>query len=74
MFFRVLSVKVTAAGSVVTAEAAPGRKFQLWSRADLAKSTWQTVGAPVTAAGETVQFTDLGSKEQVRFYRVQQVP
>lgn len=74
VFFRVLSVKVTGAGSVVTAEAAPGRKFQLWSRADLAKATWQTVGTPVTAAGETVQFTDPSAKEQVRFYRVQQVP
>ncbi len=73
--FRVLSAKVTADGTQVTAETAPGRKFQLWGRsAEVGSTQWQPVGTPVTASAATQVFNDPASTERIRFYRVQQVP
>lgn len=71
---RVLSVKVTAGGTQVTAVTAPGKKFQLWSKPEVGSGVWSVVGSPVVASGETQVFVDPASKEQLRFYRVQQVP
>jgi hypothetical protein len=71
---RVLSTKVTASGTQVTAVTVPGKKFQLWGKADVGVGAWFVVGTPVVASGETQVFVDPESKEKIRFYRVQQVP
>ncbi len=72
--FEIQSVRVTEAGSVIRSEAAPGRRFQLWGREVVGDAPWEEVGGPVTAAAQSVEFTDPTSTRSVRFYRVELVP
>ncbi len=72
--WRVTNVKLTAQGTTVTWESAPGRKYQVQARDNLAGSTWQTVGNPVTAGGESSELLDARPADQLRFYRVQDAP
>lgn len=72
--FEVLSVRVTGAGSVVRSQAAKGKRFQLLGRDAWDGAAWESVGAPVTAPGDTVEFQDLSATRVVRFYRVEKVP
>jgi len=72
--WRILSAKLTAQGTTVTWESAPGRRYQLFGRDRLAGSTWQAVGMPVLAAGETTQAVDPALTDQLRFYQVRDVP
>lgn len=71
---KVLSTKVTGSGTQVTAETAVGKKYQLWARPDVAGGVWKAVGGVVVASAKTQVFVDAESKEQFRFYRIQQVP
>jgi hypothetical protein len=72
--YRVTRVKLAANGTTVTWESAPGRRYQVYSRANLDGAAWQTVGAPVTAAtgsaGETSQYLDTRPTDALRFYQV----
>lgn len=72
--FRVLSVRLSIGGAQVTAETTPGKKFQLWSKPEVGSGAWSVVGSPILATGDTQIFLDPGAKDQIRFYRVQQVP
>lgn len=71
---KVLSTKVSGAGTQVTAETAVGKKYQLWARPDVAGGTWKAVGGVVVASAKTQVFVDAEAKELFRFYRIQQVP
>ncbi len=72
--YRVTRVKLAANGTTVTWESAPGRRYQVYSRANLQGAAWQTVGSPVTAAtgtaGETSQYLDTRPTDVLRFYQV----
>lgn len=72
--WRIVSAKLTAQGTTVTWESAPGRRYQLFGRDRLAGSAWQAVGNPVQAAGETTQAVDPALTDQLRFYQVRDVP
>lgn len=72
--WRISSVKLSAAGTTVTWESAPGRKYQVYARDNLAGSAWQAVGSVVTVTGESGQFVDVRPTDQLRFYQVRDVP
>ena len=61
-------------GSAITWQSVAGKKYQVFSRADLSSATWQTLGAPVTASGPTKSVLDASATSGFRFYRVQVLP
>lgn len=72
--WRITSVKLTAQGTTVTWDSAPGRKYQVYARENLAGTGWLAVGTVQTVAGETGQLLDPRPTEQLRFYQVRDVP
>jgi len=72
--YRITSVKLTMSGTTVTWESAPNHKYQVRSRDQLAGAVWQSVGAPIKAAGETAQLLDGRPADPARFYRVEDAP
>jgi hypothetical protein len=72
--WRITSVKLTAQGTTVIWEGAPGRKYQVYSRENIAGATWQAVGTALTVAGESGQLLDARPTEQLRFYQVRDLP
>lgn len=71
--YRITRIRRTLAGSEITWESAPGRRYQLWKRDELA-AAWVNVGGPVTATGETSTTTDPDTQPSERFYRVTHAP
>ena len=56
----------------LTWSAVPGWRYQVWVNEALADTSWMSVGAPLTASGGTLEFTDSASSgTNARFYRVQ---
>ena len=72
--YQVTSVKLAANGTTVAWESAPGRSYQVFSRADLKGAAWLPVGLPVKAAGEAAQFLDSRPADTLRFYQVRDAP
>ncbi len=72
--WRITSVKLTAQGTTVTWDSAPGRKYQVYGRENLMGAAWQAVGNVQTVAGESGQLLDPRPTEQLRFYQVRDVP
>lgn len=72
--WRINSVKLSAQGTAVSWESAPGRKYQVYARENLAGTSWQAVGPIVTGAGESGQFLDTRPTDSLRFYQVRDVP
>ncbi len=72
--FEILSVSLDENGSAVTFESIRGAQYQLFSRPDLAGSSWEKVGEPVTASGARTTILDASAKEEFEFYYVQSVP
>jgi hypothetical protein len=71
---KIESVRLDAGGSTITWQSGAGRRYQVWSRRDVADDPWQTIGSPVTATGNLTQFTDTSATNAFRFYRVQALP
>lgn len=71
--YRFTRIRMTASGTTLTWESAPNRRYQVWSRESLT-ATWEKVGAPVTAPGESTEFTDNRPSSSVRLYRVGDSP
>jgi hypothetical protein len=71
---KIDSASQTASGTTVTWRSVPGKRYQLFSRLNLAAAAWQKVGGPVTAAGATAQLLDASATDSMRFYRVQVLP
>lgn len=72
--FEILSVSLDENGSAVTFESVRGAQYQLFSRQDLAGSSWETVGEPVTASGAITTILDASANEEFEFYYVESVP
>lgn len=72
--FEILSVSLDENGSAVTFESVRGTQYQLFSRPDLAGSSWETVGEPVTASGARTTILDASANEEFEFYYVESVP
>jgi hypothetical protein len=72
--WRITSVKLSARGTTVSWDSAPGRKYQVYARDNLVGASWQAVGGTVTAAGESGQFLDTRPTDSLRFYQVSDVP
>jgi hypothetical protein len=68
------SVTLTATGSTITWASAAQRRFQVWSREDLANDSWRKIGSPITATNSSTQFTDVSATNSLRFYRLQALP
>ena len=66
-------IQKTPQGVVVSAPAVKGEKYKLQACADLKKSSWCDIGAPVTAASNTVELTDTDKTAQQKFYRIMKV-
>ena len=72
--FEILSVSLDENGSAVTFESVQGAQYQLFSRPDLAGSSWEKVGEPVTASGASTTILDASANEEFEFYYVESVP
>ncbi len=72
--FEILSVSLDENGSAVTFESVQGTQYQLFSRPDLAGSSWEKVGEPVTASGASTTILDASANEEFEFYYVESVP
>ncbi|MSU34469.1 MAG: carboxypeptidase regulatory-like domain-containing protein [Pedosphaera sp.] len=70
----ILGQQVTATTAAVTCETAPAARYQLFRRADLAGAAWQSVGAAVTAVGNSTVLLDTNTGGAFQFYRVKQLP
>ena len=71
---KIQSVSQNGSGSTITWQSVAGKKYQVFSRADLSGATWQNVGGLVTATGATQSFLDATATSGLRFYRVQVLP
>jgi hypothetical protein len=71
---KIDNVVLTASGSTITWQSGAGRRYQVWSRRDVANDPWQAVGLPVAASGVSTQFTDASATNGFSFYRVQALP
>jgi hypothetical protein len=71
---KIESVTLTASGTTITWASAAQRRFQVWSRQDLANESWHPVGSPITATDSLTQFTDVSATNSFRFYRIEALP
>lgn len=70
-FFGIESVKLTALGATIRWQSAPGKRFQVFRRHEIAGGGWQPVGGAVTARDVTMEFLDAGATNGISFYRVE---
>jgi len=68
------TVTLTGNGSTITWQSAAQKRYQVWSRRDIAGDPWQTVGPPVFGTDNLTQFTDTTATNGFRFYRIQALP
>jgi hypothetical protein len=67
-----LDIALVAGQPHLTWGAVPGWRYQVWHKEALAKASWVSVGATLTASGDTLEFTDSTTSEtDADFYRVQ---
>ena len=52
----------------------PGKRYQVWSKPDVALARWQKVGVPVTARRSFTFFVDITEREVLQFYRIEALP
>ena len=71
---RIESVMLTSGGSTLSWKSAAQKRYQVWSRSDVAGDPWQTVGPPVLGTDGLTQFTDSSATNSFRFYRIQALP
>ncbi|MEW6303111.1 MAG: matrixin family metalloprotease [Verrucomicrobiota bacterium] len=71
---KIDSVTQNQSGATVTVASVVGKKYQLFARDQVVGSSWQTIGAPVTASGTTTPLSDPAGTGAMRFYRVQVLP
>jgi hypothetical protein len=71
---QIEGVTLSGGGSTLTWKSAPQKRYQVWSRRDVAGDPWRTNGLPVTATNNLTQFTDVAATNAFRFYRIQALP
>jgi hypothetical protein len=70
---RIDSVRTDASGTVIGWKSAPGKRYQVQSRAQIVSRGWETSGT-ITAAGSFTEFLDPAAIQESKFYRVRAVP
>ncbi|MBT3615527.1 MAG: matrixin family metalloprotease, partial [Verrucomicrobia bacterium] len=68
------SITVDEQGTTIQWGSVPGKRYQVWSKPDVALAKWRKTGAPVTARRSFTFFTDPSEREKFQFYRVQALP
>ena len=68
------SITVDENGTTIQWDSLAGKRYQVWSKKDVAKATWKKVGVPQTARRAFTFFTDPSEREELQFYRVQALP
>ncbi len=71
---KIKSVTLDANGSTIIWQSGAGKRYQVWSRRDVANEPWEAVGPPVVGTDSLTQFTDISATNEFRFYRVQALP
>jgi hypothetical protein len=71
---KIESVTLTSGGSTITWQSAAQKRYQVWSKRDVAGDLWQTVDSPVLGSENLTQFTDVSATNGFRFYRIQALP
>ncbi len=68
------SITVDEQGTTIQWGSVPGKRYQVWSKPDVALAEWRKVGEPVAAQRSFTFFIDPAEREQFQFYRVQALP
>jgi uncharacterized repeat protein (TIGR03803 family) len=68
------SIVPTTNGITLTWSAVATQSYQVQYKGSLAQTNWASLGGPLTAAGGTVQFTDIAPSDAQRWYRVLALP
>ena len=68
------SITVDEQGTTIQWGSLPGKRYQVWSKPDVASAKWRKVGTPVTARRSFTFFVDPGEREALQFYRVESLP
>jgi len=71
--YRITRIRMTVSGTTLTWDSASGRRYQVWGRETLG-AAWTKLGNPISAAGESAEFTDARPTSSVRLYRVGDSP
>jgi hypothetical protein len=61
-------------GATVRWQSVVGKRYQVFSRTNVAAGAWQTNGSLVTATNTTAQYLDATATNGARYYRVQVLP
>ncbi len=68
------SITVDEQGTTIQWGSVPGKRYQVWSKPDVALAKWRKTGEPVTARRSFTFFIDPSEREAFQFYRVQALP
>jgi hypothetical protein len=68
------SITVDENGTTLQWDSVPGKRYQVWSKKDVAHAKWKKVGEPQTARRAFTFFTDPSEREALQFYRVEALP
>lgn len=72
---KATAISISENNAIVTVATVPGKTYQLETSTTLAPFSWEDVGDPITAAGVSTDFSDVGGAgDPERFYRVRVVP
>ena len=71
--FTIKRVELTADRASVYWHSVAGRRYQVFSRRDVAGDPWTPVGNPVTAPGEEAFVHDSNANGEFQFYRVEEL-
>ena len=65
------SITVDEQGTTIQWGSVPGKRYQVWSKPDVALAKWRKTGASVKAQRSFTFFTDPSERKAFQFYRVQ---
>jgi len=65
------SIIVDEQGTTIQWSSVPDKRYQVWSKPDVANAKWHKVGEPIVATRSFTFFIDPAEREEFQFYRVQ---
>ncbi len=73
-YLEITSISVEDKGTTIQWVSVAGKRYQVWSKPDVALARWQKVGVPVTARRSFTFFVDITEREVLQFYRIEALP
>jgi hypothetical protein len=67
-------VTLSSAGTQIFWQSKPGKRYQIFRRAQFERTAWERVGPALMASSELAEFLDSTATNRVGFYRVQVLP